>query len=133
MFSAFFKLKQFQAIKSIATFLITRFTVFDLLYFGFHSIKIEKQLIINSLIAYLSRGLLGGGGTPVPPLDMHPQATPRHTCPHPPRDNLPRILEFGGIIIKASSYFLLILRPYHLNGMLFLTRFLMVENSCMFP
>ena len=38
----------------------------------------------------------------------------------------PRILEFGGSIIKAFNYFLLI----NLNGMLFLIRFLMLQNSC---
>ena len=37
--------------------------------------------------------------------------------------NKPRLLEFGGSIIRAFNYFLLILRPYHLNGMLFSTRF----------
>ena len=37
--------------------------------------------------------------------------------------NKPGILEFVGII-KAFNYFLLILRPYHLNEMLFLTRFI---------
>ena len=37
--------------------------------------------------------------------------------------NKPKVLDFGGSIIKAFNYFLLILRPYHLNGMLFLTRF----------
>ena len=33
--------------------------------------------------------------------------------------NKPRVIEFGGSIIKAFKYFLLILRPYHLNVMLF--------------
>ena len=36
------------------------------------------------------------------------------------------ILEFGGSNIKAFNYFLLI----NLNGMLFLNRFLMLQNSC---
>ena len=38
--------------------------------------------------------------------------------------NKPIILEFGGSIIKAFNFFLLILRPYHLNGNAILTRFL---------
>ena len=47
--------------------------------------------------------------------------------------NKPRVLDFGGSIIKAFNHFLLILRPYHLNVMPFLIRFLMVQYSCMFP
>ena len=40
-------------------------------------------------------------------------------------------LNLEAVLLKLLV--LLILRPYHLNGMLFLTRFLMIENSCMFP
>ena len=54
-------------------------------------------------------GVVGG---PVDIGPLEPEAGPNIL-------NLPGILEFGGSIIKAFNYFLLILRPYYLNGTLF--------------
>ena len=74
------------------------------------STHLDSAVHENSWFVFVQAiGVVGGGETPVHPLDIHPVE--------------PEFLNLEARSIKDFNYFLLILRPNHLNGMLFLARF----------